>query len=156
MKVNKVFVIVLLALCLEFVLAGCAELKESILDGYNNLLQFSSEHALTKESKLQGEKTSGTDTYTGSYTAEYENFDGEEYIFGGTGLKREAGNELTATYTLKITSGSASLIWIHSGSEYTIINADGGDTREFTIGSGDNYFALRGEDFTGTFTLDVE
>ena len=44
----------------------------------------------------------------GSYSAGYEDFDGEEYIFGATGLEREKGNELTATYTLKITSSKES------------------------------------------------
>ena len=92
----------------------------------------------------------------GSYGAIYENFDGEEYIFGATGLEREKGNELTATYTLKITSGSASLVWIHSGSEYIITDTENEDTFEITIGSGDNYIVLKGEDFSGSLELEVK
>ena len=144
-KARKLVIVVLAFLCVVLSLAGCG-----------NLLQFTSKHALTKESDLQGEKTKGDDAYVGNYTAEYENFNGEEYIFGGTGLERDAGNELTVTYTLKITSGSASIIWDHSGSQYTLTNAEGEDTKEITLGSGDNYIVLKGEDFSGSLELKVK
>lgn len=156
MKTAKKLVIVLLSLCLVLGLAGCGSLKDGFLDGYNDLLQFTSRHALTKESDLQGEKAKGDDAYVGNYTAEYENFNGEEYIFGGTGLERKDGNELTVTYTLKITSGSASLNWIHSGSEYTLSNKESSDTTTVTLGSGDNYIVLKGENFTGSLELEVK
>ena len=158
MKTAKKLVATLLLTYLVLGLSGCGaeNLKDSILDGYNQWLQFSSEHALTNNKKLQGEKKEGEDAYVGSYTASYEDFDGEEYIFGGTGLERETGNELTATYTLKITSGSASLVWIHSGSEYTITDTESEDTIKITIGSGDNYIVLKGEDFSGDLELKVK
>ena len=156
MKTTKKFVAALLFICLVLGLTGCGDLKNNILNGYNDLLQFTSKHALTKEKDLQGEKTAGDDAYVGSYTAEYNGYYGEEYIFGGTGLERDAGNELTVTYTLKITSGSASIIWDHSGSQYTLTNVEGEDTKEITLGSGDNYIVLRGEDFTGSLELEVK
>lgn len=155
---SKKIITVALLLCLILGISGCGgeNLKDKLLDGYNDFLQFSSKHALTKESKLQGKKSKGEDAYVGSYTAEYKNFDGKEYIFGATGLERETGNGLTAAYTLKITSGSASIVWIHSGSEYTITNSEGEDTFEITIGSGDNYIVLEGDDFTGSLELEVK
>ncbi len=156
MKTAKKLVIVLLSLCLVLGLVGCRSLKDGFLDGYNDLLQFTSRYALTKESNLQGEKAKGDDAYVGKYTAEYESFNEEEYIFGGTGLERKDGNELTVTYTLKITSGSASLNWIHSGSEYTLSNEESSDTTTVTLGSGDNYIVLKGEDFTGSLELEVK
>lgn len=155
MKTAKKLGIVLLSLCLVLGLAGCGSLKEGFLDGYNDLLQFTSRHALTRESDLQGEKATGDDAYVGSYTAEYENLNGEEYIFGGTGLERKDGNELTVTYTLRITSGSASLNWIHSGSEYTLSNEESSNTTTVTLGSGDHYIVLKGENFTGSLELEV-
>ena len=156
MKTAKKLVAALLSLCLVLGLASCGSSKDDLLDDYNDFLQFSSKHALTKESNLKGEKEKGDDAYVGSYTAEYEHFHGEEYIFGGTGLARDAGNELTVTYTLKITSGSASIIWDHSGSQYTLTDVEGEDTKEVTLGSGDNYIVLKGEDFTGSLELEVK
>ena len=158
MKTAKKLAALLLLTCLILGLSGCGavNLRDNILNGYNQWLQFSSKHALTNKNKLQGERKLGEDAYVGSYSAEYEDFDGEEYIFGGTGLERETGNELTAKYTLKITSGSASLLWIHSGSEYTITDSESEDTFEITIGSGDNYIVLKGEDFSGSLELEVK
>ena len=158
MQTTKKLTAISLFLCLVLGLSGCGgeNLKDKLLDGYNNFLQFSSRHALTKESKLQGKKTKGEDAYVGRYTAEYEDFDGKEYIFGATGLERETGNDLTAAYTLKISSGSATIAWIHSGSEYIITNSEGEDTFQITIGSGDNYIVLEGEGFTGSFELEVK
>lgn len=158
MRTTKRLTVIPLLLCLVLGIAGCGgeNLKDKLLDGYNNFLQFSSKHALTKESKLQGKKTKGEDAYVGRYIAEYEDFDGKEYIFGATGLEREAGSNLTAAYTLKVTSGSAAIAWIHSGSEYIIINSEGEDTFQITIGSGDNYIVLKGEDFTGSLELEVK
>ena len=158
MKTTKTHTIVPLLLCLILGLSGCGgeNLKDNLLDGYNNFLQFSSRHALTNESKLQGKKIKGVDAYVGSYSAEYGGFDGKEYIFGATGLECVTGSDLTASYTLKITSGSASIVWIHSGSEYTIANSSGEDTFQITIGSGDNYIVLEGEDFTGSLELEVK
>ena len=158
MKMVKRVVAALLLLCVLLGLAGCGSenLKDNILNGYEHWLEFNSKHALTKESKLQGEKTKGEDAYVGSYTAEYKSFDGEEYIFGGTELERDAGNELTVTYTLKITSGSASIIWDHSGSQYTLASIEGEGTHEITLGSGDNYIVLKGEDFSGSLELEVK
>ena len=72
-------------------------------------MQSLSKHALTKERNLQGEKARGADAYVGSYTADYEKFNGKEYFFGGTALDRKYGGNLKATYALKIISGSASL-----------------------------------------------
>ena len=157
METVKKLVAVLLLFCLVLGLTGCGNenLKDKLIDKYNHWLQFASKHALTRENDLQGEKTKGVDAYVGSYTAEYENFNGEEYIFGGTGLERDAGNELTVTYTLKIISGSASIIWDHSGSEYTITDTESEDAFEITIGSGDNYIVLKGEDFSGKLELEV-
>ena len=64
------------------------------------MLQHFSKYALTEEKDLQGDKTKGEDTYTGSYTADYEDFNDKEYIFGGTALDRDKGNGLTAvSYT---------------------------------------------------------
>ncbi len=129
--------------------------KDSILDGYNNWMQSFSKYALTKETDLQGEKTEGSDHYTGEYEATYENFNGKEILFGGTALEREAGNQLSAEYTLKITSGNGVLYWQDRTEKREMIKKSGKGNYEFTIHSGDNYLVFEGERFTGTLSLKV-
>lgn len=158
MKGSKSFITVLLLFCLAFSLTACGSgnLKDNFVDGYDNLLQSVSKHALTEDKDLVGDREHGVDEYTGNYEAEYKKFNGEEFLFGGTALERNEGNSLKMTYTLKITSGTATLYWLAAGEEYTITSEDANDVYEFTIGSGDNYVVLKGEDFSGSITMTVE
>lgn len=86
---------IVLSLCLILlgasVLSGCT--KDEVLDQYNNIVQSAGSIALTGNSSLQGTKEKGIDDYTGSYTANYEDFSDTEYLFGGTSIKREAGKD---------------------------------------------------------------
>ena len=108
----------------SFMLAGCS--KDEILNHYNNIVQSAGSIELTGKSSLQGEKEKGIDDYTGTYTADYANFSGTEYLFGGTSIKREAGKELSIDCTLEITEGTAKVFWISGSDEaVTLIEATG-------------------------------
>ena len=56
----------MLSLCLALGAAGCGgvQLKDNIINGFNDMLQYFSRHALTDEKDLQGDKTKGADAYT--------------------------------------------------------------------------------------------
>ncbi len=161
MKKTKKTLFLILALCLTF-FTGCGSnhddenLKDNLIDGFNNWMQSFSKHALTKGKDLQGEKEKGEDTYTGTYTAVYDGFNGKEIIFGGTALERKNGNQLKVTYTLDIEEGTAELYWIAGNDKYTIANDSSEDTEEYTISSEDNYIVLKGDDFSGSLNLTVE
>ena len=73
----------------SFMLSGCS--KDEILDHYNNIVQSAGTIELTGKLSLEGTKEKGIDDYTGTYTADYEDFSDTEYLFGGTSIKREAG-----------------------------------------------------------------
>ena len=98
-------------------LAGCS--KDEILNHYNNIVQSAGSIELTGKSSLQGEQEKGIDDYTGTYTADYANFSGTEYLFGGTSIKREAGKELSIDCALEVTEGTAKVFWI-SGSDKAV------------------------------------
>ena len=91
--VKKIVLSLCLILCGVSILSGCT--KDEVLNQYNNIVQSAGSIALTGNSFLQGTKEKGIDDYTGSYTADYENFSDTEYLFGGTSIKREAGKELS-------------------------------------------------------------
>ena len=71
----------------SFMISGCS--KDEILDHYNNIVQSAGAIELTGKLSLEGTKEKGIDDYTGTYTADYENFSDIEYLFGGTSIKRE-------------------------------------------------------------------
>ena len=97
----------------SFMLSGCS--KDEILDHYNSIVQSAGAIELTGKLSLEGTKEKGIDDYTGTYTADYENFSDTEYLFGGTSIKREAGKDLSIDCTLEITEGTAKVFldfWI--------------------------------------------
>lgn len=158
MKKIKILTAVLLSLCLAFAVTGCSgdNLKDSVINGFNDMLQHFSKYALTDEKDLQGDKTKGEDTYTGFYTADYEDFNDKEYIFGGTALEWDKGSELTVTYELTVDSGTAKLYWLDKGEEKMIADTSKNGTYSVTLDEGDNYLTLEGNDFCGSLQVVVE
>ena len=125
----------------SFMLAGCS--KDEILNHYNNIVQSAGSIELTGKSSLQGEKEKGIDDYTGTYTADYANFSGTEYLFGGTSIKREAGKELSIDCTLEIMEGTAKVFWISGSDEaVTLIEATGTYSDTITLPDGGNYIGI--------------
>jgi len=150
---------IVLSLCLILlgasVLSGCT--KDEFLDQYNNIVQSAGSIALTGNSSLQGTKEKGIDDYTGTYTADYANFSGTEYLFGGTSIKREAGKELSIDCTLEITEGTAKVFWISGSDEaVTLIEATGTYIDTITLPDGGNYIGIECENFTGNIELNIE
>ena len=139
----------------SFMLSGCS--KDEILNHYNNIVQSAGSIELTGKSSLQGEKEKGIDDYTGTYTADYANFSGTEYLFGGTSIKREAGKELSIDCTLEITEGTAKVFWISGSDEaVTLIEATGTYSDTITLPDGGNYIGIECESFTGSIELNIE
>ena len=162
MRIFKNAAVILLALCLLSGLSGCCgnktgtEWKEELLGGWNNFMQDFSRYALTSDGDLQGKKLPGRDGYTGTYEAAYESWSGTEYLFGGTALERSAGDKLSVSYTLQIASGTAAIRWIERGQEHVLADADAESASEISLNAGDNYFLLKGEDFTGSLHMDIK
>lgn len=141
------------------------ELKDGLKEEINDWMGSASRYSLTTDENLVGERKSGADNYAGTYKAEYSQFNGEEFIFGGTSLGRESGSTLKVTYSLSIQSGTATLYWLESEEEhvifgekvkYVIAEVTAADVCEFTVDAGDNFIVLMGNDFIGRLSLEVE
>ena len=139
----------------SFMLAGCS--KDEILNHYNNIVQSAGSIELTGKSSLQGEKEKGIDDYTGTYTADYANFSGTEYLFGGTSIKREAGKDLSIDCALEVTEGTAKVFWISGADEeVTLLETTGTYSDTITLPEGGNYIGIECENFTGNIELNIE
>ena len=150
---------IVLSLCLILlgasVLSGCT--KDEVLDQYNNIVQSAGSIALTGNSSLQGTKEKGIDDYTGSYTANYEDFSDTEYLFGGTSIKREAGKDLSIDCALEVTDGTAKVFWISGADEeVTLLETTGTYSDTITLPEGGNYIGIECENFTGSIELNME
>lgn len=63
---KKIFICVLSVL-LVCSLCACGNLKDTVLDGYDNLIQLFSKQVLTDDKDLVGERKYADDEYTGTY-----------------------------------------------------------------------------------------
>ncbi len=131
------------------------ELVDCMLEEINDWSGVAATHHVTGDDSLAGERERGADDYVGVYRADYSGFTGEEYIFGGTALKRTNGSELEAAYSLTVTSGTAVLYWLDGEEEKIIADAPGEDVYSFRIHAGGNFLVLKGDNFTGSLTLAV-
>jgi len=149
-KVYIIFVIIIGG----WIFSGCT--KDKILDNYNKVIQYAGSIELTNDISLQGTRKNGVDDYTGTYEANYEDFSKKEYLFGGTSIKREAGNDIAVVCTLKITSGTAKVFWISGDEDPTIlIETDGTYSDTITLPNGGNYIGIECNDFTGSVELSI-
>ena len=103
--IKKIVLALAFVLLGSFMISGCS--KDEILNHYNNIVQSAGVIELTGKLSLEGTKEKGIDDYTGTYTADYENFSDSEYLFGGTSIKREAGKDLSIDCTLEVADGIA-------------------------------------------------
>ncbi len=131
------------------------ELWDSFLEEANEWSESFATHSITDDQDLIGNREKGVDNYVGTYEADYSEFDGEEYIFGGTSLKRENGSDLCAIYSLTIQSGEARLYRMDGCNEILLADLSKEGKYEFTIHAGKNFIVLQGTQFTGSLMLTV-
>jgi len=147
-KIMLLFMTVILLSCLF----GCS--KDEILDNYNSVLQTTGDIQLTRDASLVGKREYGVDHYTGNYKADYEKFSGEEILFGGTSIEREAGKKITLSCDLEIKEGVAQLLLISRSDKPKILYEVSGTYEEvITLPDGGNYIGVYGENFTGSIIL---
>ena len=131
------------------------ELWDAFLEEANGWSESFATHSITSDDDLTGNREKGIDDYVGTYEADYSEFDGKEYIFGGTSLKRQDGSDLCAVYSLTIQSGEARLYHMDGCDEIILADITEEGTYEFTIHAGKNFIVLDGTQFTGSLTLTV-
>ncbi|QNK39786.1 hypothetical protein [Caproicibacter fermentans] len=152
---KKSILFFMIACCFLFLLTGCT--KDEMVDHYNQTLQEAGDDNLTKDSKLQGKRSLGTDSYVGSYSADYDGFTGTETLFGGTALERDGGNEVEVTCKLNISKGAAKVVF-ESGTNdpEVLIESTGETSRTIKLPSASNYIAVKSDGFTGSVKLEIK
>ena len=135
-------------------LTGCG--KDQVMDVYGAAVAAFGNVGLDSALTLKGEREFGEDKYTGTYTAAYEDFTGQECPFGGTFLEKREQEQVTVTCTIECDAGQASLTWNCGAAEpVTLAQGEGEFTQTAYLAPGSNYFNLRFEDFTGSVSLTI-
>ena len=110
-----------LMLCCLVSVTACS--KDEIVSNYNQALQSIGDKGLTDDKDLQGKREFGIDSYVGSYTADYDNFSGNEIIFGNLKLILQTGTD-EPKILCDTESSYNDTIELPSASNYVLIEAD--------------------------------
>ena len=138
---------VLLALTL---LTGCS--KDQVVEGYSKGVEWLGDLPVVLSLRLQGEREWGEDHYTGTYTAQYSDFTGQECLFGGTRL--EARDAITISCSLEGEEGSAELRFRSIGGDTQVLcSADAQYTGTLELPAGGGYIGFTGKGLTGTLNV---
>ena len=148
---KKLFVCVL-TVFLVFSLCACGNWKDNAVDGWDNLANSLSKSQITKDDDLIGERTlSDDDYYTGSYTAECENTDGRDVVFGGASVYEK---KLKVTAKVETTSGKATFrIRLGSEVEEHTTDEEGNLELDLELESGNIYVMIDYSEFTGNVEM---
>ncbi|EQE02905.1 TPA: hypothetical protein ACKOZD_004128 [Clostridioides difficile] len=142
-------------LCCLVSVTACS--KDEIVSNYNQALQSIGDKGLTDDKDLQGKREFGIDSYVGNYTADYDDFSGNEIIFGGTALERDNGNKIEISCDIAAQTGNLKLI-LQTGTDEPKILCDTESSYNDTIElpSASNYVLIEADNFTGSLKLKLK
>lgn len=179
MKINKVIGIILL-LTISMMLIGCDNIYQALSDGTQEVMrrvsntvgdtpknaalsilekfnEIGGNSILTSKNSLQGKRIQGEDNYVGTYTAQYDEFSGTEYLFGGTDIERENGNNLQVEIKLKISNGTAKIFWTKGNEKPIILMENNGRCeKKIVLKGGSNYIGIECNKCTGYVEVQIE
>ena len=148
--------ILLLLICVLLAISACGCSKEAALNIYNKGTQALGDLPLTFGRPLKGERCFGDNHYIGTYTAAYDDFSGQEAVFGGTSLTPPV-ESVTITCTLSGEKGSARLEFRSVDKDPLVLCREGDSyTGELELPAGSNYLCVVAENFTGSMELKAE
>ena len=108
---------------------------------------------LTSTEKLQGARTFLNNHYTGIYEATYNNYSGEEYIFGGTSLNTI--ENIHIKIVLENTTGKINITLNQRGKITELCQDQNTCEYDFSLSSGSNYLSLNMNNYTGNIFISL-
>ena len=142
---------------LENIFDNAVRYSKSILRAFSALVDDAGTVPLTSQNKLQGHREKGIDDYTGSYKATYTDFAGTELLFGGTTLKREAGNTIRINCSLSLESGEAAVFLCSGAEDPVILLSESGEYDDTVEVDGTStYVGVWGDHADGTVSVEIE
>lgn len=131
--------------------------QNAILEAFSVLTNTVGKTALTNNNTLKGTRIFNTDTYTGEYKADYEDFSGVEILFGGTSLERQEGKSIQLNCSMEGENGEA-IIFIRKGNQDPVVcvNTEGEYVNKIDITGSSTYVGVWANEFTGHVTISTK
>lgn len=132
--------------------SGCT--KDVILKPYDLVNRTIGDLRITKSLKLKGTRTFASDHYVGNYEVKYNNFSGEETIFGGTTIERKNGSTIHVKITIENSKGDLKIIMKLKEKSKIIATEDGNYEYDFNVLDGSNYLTIKCDKYSGEVNIE--
>lgn len=127
--------------------------KDKVINTYNSFIQSFDTASLTSNMRLKGKRKYGIDKYVGTYIANYDNYSGEETIFGGTAILRKNGDHIKVKIKIEKESGNINVIAKLGNNETTLISDTGEYEDNIYVGGVSYYLTLKLDNFKGNIDI---
>ena len=152
---GKKLIWILISIFILVSLTGCS--KDEFLSYYDSLIGRLGRVQLTSPLFLKGNKRSTSDGYRGEYMAKYKNFNGREYLFGGTNIDLGGKEEVVLECDLHVEKGFGKLGYVSGSKEEKIIlNKNGKKRIKIKLYPGANYLYFEGDNCDGNLEIYVK
>ncbi len=146
------FIAFIVIVCMSIFASGDSP-KDKIINTYDSIIQSFDNAGLTSNFKLKGKRDFGKDKYVGTYKAKYNNYTGNETIFGGTALHRKNGDHLKLTIKVQKQSGNIKVTNKLGNNEITLIEDNGEYEDTIYIDGMSYYLTIKSDNFTGSIDV---
>ena len=127
--------------------------QEKLISIYNSVVQFFGNFSLSKDKDLNGVRKFGIDKYVGTYSAIYNDYTGDEVIFGGTNISRKNSDKINLKIELKKEGGNVKVI-NRIGDKDIVILDDTGEYNDIIYIDGLSYYLkLEFDNFSGNIEV---
>lgn len=130
--------------------------KDKVINTYNSFIQSFDTAGLTSNMRLKGKRKYGVDKYVGKYIANYDNYSGEETIFGGTAISRKNRDHIKVKIKIEKESGNINVIAKLGNNETTLISDTGEHEDNIYVGGVSYYLTLKLDNFKGNIDIIAE
>lgn len=137
------------------IIGGLYMSKDKVIENYDSIVHFLGENTLTKDKKLIGNRKFGVDKYVGTYNAEYEEFTGEEILFGGTGLSRKNGDHIHINFEISNSNGKIEVVMRYKDTDKVIATEDGNYDFDSYVEGASSYFIIKADNYSGKIDVEI-
>lgn len=152
-------------LCIAVVMAGCSFTDGSEDNIVSNGIKivgetitgFFGDDALTEGESLEGERTFEENKFIGEYRANYQEYSGEEILFGGASLDSQVGDTILIKINSEVINGDFKVYWNTSnGDPVELFSQEGQYSQIIQLKGGWEYLSIEGDNLEGDVEIEVE
>ena len=153
--IKMIFIGIIILFVLIGAFGGLYIAKDKVIENYDSIVHFFGENSLTKDKNIIGNRKFGVDKYVGTYNVEYDDFTGEEILFGGTALSRKNGDHIHIKFEISNSNGKIEVVMRYKDTDKIIATEDGSYDWDSYVEGASCYFIIKADHYFGKIDVEI-